>query len=168
MLLFTSKKHRHCCFPLSLTKFFSLNFTRTPPGDCFWTYLNRKFWLYAIIMSRTSFRLSFKVTATRLWTKWVWVWIPVLSLKLWIWRLLRTRSSLTIRQTIEYRFTLKLVCDMIATYSQMHRTEKYSWHSSIIWRGWLNGWVFVYKLSVCWFELHCCHIQMLPSRKKWG
>ena len=34
--------------------------------------------------------------------------------------------------TIECRFTLKRARDMIITYSQMHRTDKYSQHSSII------------------------------------
>ena len=33
---------------------------------------------------------------------------------------------------IECRFTLKHVRDMMRTYSQMHRTDKYSQHSSII------------------------------------
>ena len=98
----------------------------------------RCIWLYVIIMSRTSF--------------------PLLSLKLQIWRLLRARSSLTFRQTIECGFTLKLVRDMIITYSQMHRTDKYSQHSSIIWPVWLNGWVFVYELSGCGFESRCCHL----------
>ena len=23
---------------------------------------------------------------------------------------------------------------------------------------WLNGWVFVYELSACGFESHCCHL----------
>ena len=41
--------------------------------------------------------------------------------------------------TIECGFTLKRVRDMIKTYSQMHRTDKYSQHSSIIWPAWLNG-----------------------------
>ena len=45
------------------------------------------------------------------------VWIPLLSLKLPIWRLLQARSSLTFRQTIECRFTLKLVRDMTITQS---------------------------------------------------
>ena len=40
---------------------------------------------------------------------------------------------------IECGFTLKRVRDMIRTYSQMHRTDKYSQHSSIIWPVWLNG-----------------------------
>ena len=51
-------------------------------------------------------------------TEWLWVWIPVLSLKLWIWHLLQVRGSLTFRQTLEFRFTLKLVRDMIITYNQ--------------------------------------------------
>ena len=39
---------------------------------------------------------------------------------------------------IECRFTLKCVLDMIITYNQMHRTDKYSQHSSIIWSVWLS------------------------------
>ena len=39
---------------------------------------------------------------------------------------------LDIQATIECGFTLKRVRDMIRTYSQMHRTDKYSQHSSII------------------------------------
>ena len=45
-------------------------------------------------------------------------------------RLLRAKNSLTFRQTIDCRFTLNLVRDMITTYSQMHRANKYSQHSS--------------------------------------
>ena len=40
---------------------------------------------------------------------------------------------------VECGFTLKLVRDMIKRYNQMHRTDKYSQHSSIIWPVWLNG-----------------------------
>ena len=40
----------------------------------------------------------------------------------------------------------------------MHRTDKYSQHSSIIWPVWLNGWVFVYELSGCGFESRCSHL----------
>ena len=47
---------------------------------------------------------------------------------------------------------------MIRTYSQMHRTDKYSQHSSIICPVWLNGWVFVYELSGCGFESSCSHL----------
>ena len=41
--------------------------------------------------------------------------------------------------TIECGFTLKRARDTVRTYSQMHRTDKYSQHSSIIWPVWLNG-----------------------------
>ena len=47
---------------------------------------------------------------------------------------------------------------MIITYSQMHCTDKYSQHSSIIWPVRLNGWVFVYKLTGCGFESCCYHL----------
>ena len=45
-------------------------------------------------------------------TKWLWVQISLLSLKLGL-----GRSSLVFRLTIEYGFTLKLVREMIITYS---------------------------------------------------
>ena len=54
----------------------------------------------------------------RLRTKRLWVWIPLLLFKLQIWRLLRARSSLTFRQSIECGHTVKLVRNMIITYSQ--------------------------------------------------
>ena len=60
-----------------------------------------------------------------------------------------------IQETIECGFTLKRVRDMTRTYSQMHRTDKYSEHNSIIWPVWLNGSVFVYKLSGPGFEYSC-------------
>ena len=53
----------------------------------------------------------------RLRTKWLWVQTPLPSLKLQILRLLQARSSLTFKQTIECRFTLKLVCDLIIIYN---------------------------------------------------
>ena len=58
-----------------------------------------------------------KWLSVHLRTKLLWVWISLLSLKLQIRRLLRARSSFTFRQTIERRFTLKLVRDMIITQS---------------------------------------------------
>ena len=42
-------------------------------------------------------------------------------------------------------------------YSQMQLTDKYSQHSSIIHAVWLNGRVFVHKLSGCGFESYCSH-----------
>ena len=64
--------------------------------------------------------------------KWLWVRILLLPLKLQIWCLLRARSSLTSRQIIECSFNMKLVRDMIITYSQMYSTDTYLEHSSII------------------------------------
>ena len=120
--------------------------------------------LYVIIMSRTSFRVNphyslpecqgtpcskqapyLKFYSLAKWlsiclrTKWLWVRISLLLLKLQIWQLPRAGSFLTFKQTIECGSTLKLVRDMIRTYSQMHRADKYSEHSSIIWTIWLHG-----------------------------
>ena len=88
-------------------------------------------------------------------TKWLWVRISLLSLKLEIWHLLRTRSCLTFNQTVVRGFTLKLVRDMIITYSQIHRADKYSQHSSIIFPVCLNGSVFLIVQSGCEFEHRC-------------
>ena len=52
-----------------------------------------------------------------------------------------SKDFLDIQATTECRFTLKRVCDMIRTYRQMHHTDKYSQHSSIIWLVLLNGLV---------------------------
>ena len=73
--------------------------------------------------------------------------VPVLS-----------KEFLDIQATIDCGFTLNHVLDIIRRYCQMHLTDKYSQHSSIIWPFWLNGWVFVYELSGCGFESHCSHI----------
>ena len=67
----------------------------------------------------------------RLWSKWLGVRIPLLSLKLQICRLHRARSSLIFRQTMECGFTLKLVRDIIITYSQDLFTQLRP--SGIIW-----------------------------------
>ena len=56
-----------------------------------------------------------------------------------------------------YSETLKRVRDMMKRYSQMHRTDKYSQHSSIISLVWL---MFVYKLSGCGFEFRCSHLKI--------
>ena len=37
----------------------------------------------------------------------------------------------------------------------MHRTDKYSQHSSVIWPVWLNSLVFVYEQSSCGIEFRC-------------
>ena len=40
----------------------------------------------------------------------------------------------------------------------MHRTDKYSQHSSVIWSVWLNDWVFGYEVSGWGFESSCSHL----------
>ena len=75
-------------------------------------------------------------------------------------RTLNHLAKLAIQATIECGFTLKRVRDMIRTYSQMHRTDKYSQHSSIIWPVRLNGRVFFYELSGCGFKSSCSHLKM--------
>ena len=71
---------------------------------------------------------------------------------------LNFRYCTCFQATIECRFILKHICNMIITYRQMQCTDKYSQHSSIIWPVWLNGWVFLYKCSGCGFESHCFHL----------
>ena len=68
-----------------------------------------------------------------------------------------SKDLLYIQATIECGFFLKRVRDVTRTYSQMHRTDKYSLHSSIIWTVWLNSWVFVYDLKGSWFKSSCSH-----------
>ena len=49
-----------------------------------------------------------------------------------------SKEFLDIQATIEYRFTVNRISDMIIIYNQMHHTDKYSQDSSIIWPVWLN------------------------------
>ena len=67
---------------------------------------------------------------------------------------------LNIQATTECGFTLKRMHDMIKTYSQIYRTDKYSQHGSIIWPVWLNGWVFVYKLNGWGLQSRCSHLHL--------
>ena len=69
-----------------------------------------------------------------------------------------SKEFLDIQATVECGFTLKLERDMNKTYNQMHRTDKYWQHSSMIWPVWPNGWVFVYELSGCGNEPRCNHL----------
>ena len=63
-----------------------------------------------------------------------------------------------IQATRDCESTLNRIRDMIRTYSQMHRRDMYSQHSPIILPVWLNGWIFVDKLSGCGFESSCNHL----------
>ena len=72
-----------------------------------------------------------------------------------------SKEFLDIQATIECGFTLKSIYDMARTYSQMHHTDNYSEHSSIIWPVWPNGWVFVSELSGFGFKSSCSHLSSL-------
>ena len=50
-----------------------------------------------------------------------------------------SKQARNLKLDIECGFTLKRVRDMIRAYSQLHRADKYSEHSSIIWSFWPNG-----------------------------
>ena len=50
-----------------------------------------------------------------------------------------SKEFLDISGTIDCGFTLKHVRNMRGTYSLIHRTDKYSEHSSIMWPIWPNG-----------------------------
>ena len=82
----------------------------------------------------------------------MWVQVPLQSVQTSDFAPVSRNEFLDILATIGCGCTLKRVRDMITTYSQMNRTDKYSQHSPIIWPVWLNGWVFVYELSDCGFE----------------
>ena len=56
-----------------------------------------------------------------------------------------SKEFLDIQATIECGFTLKRVCDMTRTYSQMHHTDKYSEHRTS-----LAKWLSV-RLRTMWF-----------------
>ena len=88
----------------------------------------------------------------------MWVQISLQSLKLQIscfWQGVPWHHT-----TIACGSTLKRVHDMIVTYNQLHRTNKYSQHSSVNLLVWQNGWVFVYELSGCGFESHCSQLNL--------
>ena len=70
-----------------------------------------------------------------------------------------SEEFLDIQAVIECGLTLKLVRDMRRTYHQMHRTDKYLQHSSIIWPFLLNSLVFLYELSGCGLESSCNHLK---------
>ena len=78
-----------------------------------------------------------KWLSVRLQTKWLWFRIPLQSLKLQVRRLLQARSSLTFRQAIKCRFTLKPVRDIIITNSQSQLT--------------LNSMYFLFNNMHCYF-----------------
>ena len=103
-----------------------------------------------------------KWLSVRLGTKWLWVQISLLSLKVQIWHLLRARSSLTFMQIVECRFTVKLLCDMIITYSYNNMTIiYYSYYFEYITYAIFEGLLS----TASWFRDHrqiSCLILTLP------
>ena len=112
------------------------SFSKTALSNHFWVF---PFIRYVIITSRTRFRVNLH------------------SIVAWISRnsLLETDAISEFQVIATIHFEMRT--DMIITYSQIHRIDKYWQHSSIIWSVWLNGWVFVYKLSGYGFESRCFH-----------
>ena len=106
---------------------------------CEYLYV-RCIWLYVLIMSRMCFRVN---------PHFIVAWM--------------SRNFLLEAGTIECEFTLKRVCDMIRTYSQMHCADKHWQHRSIIWLVWLNGLVFFYELSGCGFGSTCSQLNLIFS-----
>ena len=71
----------------------------------------------------------------------------------------RTQNHLVRKWTLNHLAKLAKRSSCVwSTYSQMHRTDKHSEHSSIISPVWRNGWVFVYELSGSGFESSCSHL----------
>ena len=56
---------------------------------------------------------------------------PVVVTQTWDIVTVLSKKFLDIQANTECMFTLKHVCDMIRTHSQMHHTDKYSQHSSV-------------------------------------
>ena len=116
--------------------------------------------LYVFIMSRTRFMIKTysQWLSVPLWTKWLWIRVQMQSLKLQYLHLLWAKSPLTFGY---YRVdSLKRVREMIKIYTQMHRTDNYSQHSSMIMPLWPSDWVFIYELSGCGFESSCSHLNL--------
>ena len=72
-----------------------------------------------------------------------------------------SKEFLDIKVTIDCGFMLKLVRYRIRTYSQIHRTDKYSEHSSVIWPVEPSGWESVYEISHSTFESICIFLDFI-------
>ena len=64
-----------------------------------------------------------------------------------------SKAFFDIQPTIECRFTLNCLCDMITKYSQMHCTDKYSQHSEIIWPVWQSGLSVRLRTKWLWVQI---------------
>ena len=81
--------------------------------------------------------------SVRLRTRRLWVQLSMQSLKFQIFRLFRAKVFLDIQGNKGCGFTLKCVCEIIKTNTQMQRTGKYSQDSSMICPVWQKGWDWV-------------------------
>ena len=83
---------------------------------------------------------------------------PVAVTEAWDFAPASSKEFLEIQATIECGTTLKRVLEMTPTYSQMHRTDRYSEHGSIICPVLSNSCVFLNELSGSGFESGCSHL----------
>ena len=101
-----------------------------------------------------------------IWSVWPNGWVFVYDLSDFLFQSSCSHLNLTFRAcfkqgvrwqrgTTECGFTLKSVHDMARTYSQMHRTDKYSEQGSIIWPISPNFFLFVYERSGSGFQSSC-------------
>ena len=98
-------------------------------------------------------RLAAKWLSLCLRTKWLWVRVLLLSLNL----------RILIQATTECGFTPETHIWHAKNIHQMHRTDKYSQYSLIVWPVWRNGWVFVCELSGCGLHYRCSHLKKTLS-----
>ena len=133
--------------------------------SCFKQGVSWLFWTYSQ-MYRTD---KYSYHSSVIWPVWLNGWLFIYKLSGYGFEFscshltsdfapILSKDFLDIRATIECGFTLKRVRDMIRTYSEIHRTDKYSQHRSIIW---LNGLALVYELSGCGFESSSSHLNLI-------
>ena len=80
-------------------------------------YWNRT-WTHKQLVCKRTASLA-KWLSVHLGTKWLWVWVPLQSLKTLDFAPVSSKEFLDIQATIECRFTLKCVRDMIRTYGNI-------------------------------------------------
>ena len=127
-----------------------------------WKLLDSFQWTFLQVI--TNIYWKHRGTVQRTWTLVVELRYPAFifrigqSYKSTVWERIKRFERLYVLAMLCTRFKLNRVRDMTKTYSQMHRTDKYSQLSSIIWPIGLNGWMLVYELSGCEFASSCSHL----------
>ena len=136
-----------------------------------WIHSETRTWHDKNIQSNALYRYVLTTQISHLTSLAKWLSVRLRTKGLWVRVQLQFRATWTSdsapvlskeffdsQATIECGFNLIRVRDIIRTYSQMNRTDKYSQHSSIIWLVGLNDWVFVYELSGHRFESSCSNL----------